>query len=86
MYYFIIGAINVFFEIKPLIERGCVKKQMYQMYFIKIHIGWNIKYSISDIFKQKRYSNFNNSLYMKMIMVAIIGFLVIYELYIIRKI
>ena len=87
MYYYLIGALNVFFwGIKPLIERGCVKEtNVLDCTLLRYILGGILSITIALFLNRKEIVNFKSSLYMKMMIVSIIGFLGLYTNYILLK-
>ncbi len=87
MYTYLIGILNVFFwSIKPLIEKGCIKEtSVIDCVLLRYILGGILSIIIAIYLSRKTLVKFNSMLYLKMMMVAIIGFLGLYLNYILLK-
>ncbi len=87
MYYYLIGILNVFFwGIKPLIEKGCVREtNVLDCTLLRYILGGILSIMIALYLNRKAIIQFRSELYMKMIIVAIIGFLGLYLNYMLLK-
>ena len=76
MYYYLIGALNVFlWSIKPLLERSCIKEtNVLDCSLIRYYIGGIISIILALYLNRKTIFEFERFLYFKMIIVALIGY------------
>jgi len=87
MYNYLIGALNIFFwSIKPLIEKGCIKEtNVIDCVLLRYILGGILSIMIAIYLSRKTLVKFETFLYMKMLFVAIIGFVGLYLNYILLK-